>query len=319
MTDRSGSGAPRLARHGPVERTIRTALPVDLRLTLGPLARGRADPTIRFGPHGMWRATRTPEGPASTQVTVAAGGRELTMRAWGPGAAWALAAFPALVGAHDDLGGFAPADAVVADLHRRLPGLRIGGTAAVVETLVPTIIEQKVVGLEAKRSYAHLIRALGEPAPGPAGDAAMRVPPHPEVLARTPTWTYHRFGIERKRADTIRIAASCWRRLEECATLPAAEASARLQALPGIGPWTAAEVALYALGDPDAVSVGDYHLPHLVAFALAGEPRADDARMLSLLAPFRGHRGRVIRLVAAGAPKPPRYGPRMPTRQIARI
>ena len=93
----------------------------------------------------------------------------------------------------------------------------------------------------------------------------------------------------------------------------------RLRALPGIGPWTAAEVAMRALGDPDAVSVGDFHLPNLVAFALAGEARGDDARMLDLLEPYRGHRGRVIRLLEASGLRPPVRGPHLQLRSIAAI
>ena len=70
-------------------------------------------------------------------------------------------------------------------------------------------------------------------------------------------------------------------------------------------------MTLRALGDPDAVSVGDFHLPNVVAFALAGEPRADDARMLELLEPWRGHRARVIRLLEASGIQAPKYGPRL--------
>ena len=92
-------------------------------------------------------------------------------------------------------------------------------------------------------------------------------------------------------------------------TLP--DAHRRLDAVPGIGPWTAAELAIVALGDADAVSVGDYHLPHQVAWALAGERRADDARMLELLEPYAGHRGRVVRMIAAAGLGPARRGPRM--------
>jgi len=95
-----------------------------------------------------------------------------------------------------------------------------------------------------------------------------------------------------------------------------AEATERLVAYPGIGPWTAAEVTLRALGDPDAVSLGDFHLPNLVAWALAGEPRADDARMLELLEPWRGHRARVIRLLEASGLAAPRFGPRHSPRDM---
>ena len=65
-----------------------------------------------------------------------------------------------------------------------------------------------------------------------------------------------------------------------------------------------------AAGDADAVPVGDWHLPGHVGNALAGEPRADDARMLELLEPFRPHRGRVLRLLVSGVAAPPRRAPR---------
>jgi 3-methyladenine DNA glycosylase/8-oxoguanine DNA glycosylase len=186
----------------------------------------------------------------------------------------------------------------------------------VVEALVPTILEQKVVGIEAKRSYAGLVRALSEPAPGPGG---LLLPPDPARLAATPYYAFHPFGVERRRADTVRMVCRHARRLEEAAGMEPADAYRRLTVVPGVGRWTAAEVARAALGDADAVSEGDYHLPHQVAWALAGEPRADDARMLELLEPYRGHRGRVIGLIEAGGLGPPRFGPRMPLQNLARL
>jgi hypothetical protein len=301
----------------PATRAIRPVRRLDPALTLRPLQRGRSDPSMRMSPGGgIWRATRTPAGPATMHIGSRPGEGTVTMSAWGPGAAWALESFPALVGATDDEDGFVPGGGVVGDLHRRLAGLRICRSGAVMEALVASILEQKVVGVEAKRSWAALVRTLGEPAPGPAAAGGLRVPPSPTVLAATPAWAFHRFGVERKRADTIRLACSYARRLEETVDMAPADATRRLTALPGIGPWTAAEVGLVALGDADAVSVGDYHLPNQVAWALAGEPRADDARMLELLAPWPGHRGRVTRLIVAGVGAAPRFGPRMPLRSI---
>ena len=96
-----------------------------------------------------------------------------------------------------------------------------------------------------------------------------------------------------------------------------AAAYAALRAFGGIGPWTAAEVGARAFGDPDTVSVGDVHLPNTVAWALAGEPRGTDARMLELLEPYRGQRGRVIRALELGGFRAPRYGPRLAPRRIA--
>lgn len=292
--------------------------PVSIPLVLGPLRRGRFDPSLRIGRDQVWRATCTPAGPATIHVQPTAAPTRLRARAWGPGAGWALEHLPALLGALDDDSDFVAHHRVVADLHRRLPDLRIGRSDAVLEALVPTILEQKVQGITARRSYGALVRALGTPAPGPAPPGLL-LPPTPAAWATAPSWTYHRAGVERKRADTIRRAATVAARLEACTTLPADEVRRRLMALPGVGPWTAAEVALVALGDADAVSVGDFHLPHQVAYALAGEPRADDARMLELLEPYRGHRGRVIRLLGCSGIQAPRRGPRLPLQDIARI
>lgn len=83
-----------------------------------------------------------------------------------------------------------------------------------------------------------------------------------------------------------------------------------LTSLPGIGVWTSAETRIRALGDPDAVSVGDYHLAHEVGHALTGK-RTDDDGMVELLAPWTGHRQRVIRLIFASGVHEPRRGPRL--------
>lgn len=295
----------------PSTRRFRPCRPLDLALTLGPLRRGRFDPTMKIEGGAVWRATRTPDGAACLHLSAHSG--EVRAEAWGPGAAWALEQAPVLTGSGDDDAGFAPPHPLLADLHRRMAGLRIPRTGAVLEALVPTILEQKVVGLEAKRSWRGLVLALGTPAPGPAG---LLLPPLPMALAALPSWAFHRFGVERRRAETIRRAAGCARRLEETTSMDLAQGRRRLTVLPGIGPWSAAEVALVALGDADAVSVGDYHLPHQVSWALAGEARGDDARMLELLEPYRGHRGRVLRLLGAAGIWAPRFGPRMPLSRI---
>ncbi len=227
---------------------------------------------------------------------------------------------PSLVGADDDVDGFAEVASrhpLVADLARRMPGLRMPRTRQVFEAIVPVVIEQKVTGREARRSYARLVRKLGRPAPGPGAALGLVVPPPAEVWAATASWVFHRAGVERRRADTIRVAATYARRLDEAASLPLEDAKTRLTALPGVGAWTAAEVAQIALGDADAVSVGDFHIPNTVAWALAGEARGDDERMLELLDPFRPHRGRVIRLIEAAGIGAPKFGPRMPINSIA--
>jgi 3-methyladenine DNA glycosylase/8-oxoguanine DNA glycosylase len=200
------------------------------------------------------------------------------------------------------------------DLRHRLPGLRIGRTRAVLDALVPAILEQKVTGAEAHASLRRLVAGHGENAPGGFG---LRLLPEAVTLSGLPPYAYHPLGIEERRAMTLRRVGSRAAWLERATELPAADAQARLRSISGVGSWTAAEVALRALGDPDAVSVGDFHLPHLVAWALAREPRATDQRMLELLEPFRGQRGRVIRWLEASGLTPPRFGPRQAPRWIA--
>jgi 3-methyladenine DNA glycosylase/8-oxoguanine DNA glycosylase len=287
---------------------------LDVALTFAVLRRGHGDPTIRVGPRSVVRATRTLEGPGTIVIQADAG--KVRAEAWGPGAERLLDGLPQLVGLADGATDFRPRTPLLADLTRRLAGFRLPRTGNVLEALVPAILEQKVTGTEAFGAYRMLVRRYGQPAPGPFD---LWVPPAPETLAALPYHAFHPLGVERRRADTVRQATARAPRLRELADAPLDLAYARLKALPGIGPWTAAEVALRALGDRDAVSVGDFHLPHLVSWALAGEPRGSDARMLELLEPYRGHRARVVRLLEAGGIRAPRYGPRLAPRSIAGI
>jgi 3-methyladenine DNA glycosylase/8-oxoguanine DNA glycosylase len=282
--------------------------PLDLAATLWPVAHGTGDRTIRIGRGEAWRASLTPFGPATLRVVQVEGGVSAT--AWGPGADWAASQAGALVGADDerpDMTGWHP---LLREVARRNPGLRLPRTGRPWEALLPAICEQKVTGREARAAFQGIVRAYGTDAPGPG---RLRLPPEPSVLARLPYFAFHRFGLERRRADIIRHAAELAPRLEG---RPAGDVRRMLESLPGIGPWTTAEVLRVAYGDADAVSVGDYHIPSVVAWALAGERRADDARMLELLEPYRGQRGRVQRLLEVSGIWPERRGPRMTPRDI---
>jgi 3-methyladenine DNA glycosylase/8-oxoguanine DNA glycosylase len=296
-------------------RTITLDSPLDLRRTLAIHARGPGDPMMRLAGNEAIRATRTIDGPAT--IRLVACDRRLEAEAWGPGADRALDAVPALVGLDDDRSGWEPErHPLIRELDRRNRGVRLGRSEAVIEALVPAILEQKVTGREAWRGLRGIVRRWGEPAPGPFD---LRLLPVPAALAAVSYFELHPLGIERRRADLVRRVADRANRFEEIVTMARPDAYARLTALPGIGPWTAAEVALRALGDPDAVSVGDFHLPNVVAFALTGEARADDRRMLELLAPWRGQRARVIRLLELSGVRPPAFGPRYAARSIAAI
>lgn len=296
-------------------RTFRTALPVHLRQTLGLLVVPGGDPTARVAPDTGVRASLTPEGPVTLALRVHDG--EVTAEAHGPGAEWALDRAPALVGAHDDLDGFTPRHRAVHRAHRRRPGLRIGASGLVWDTLVPTILGQKVTGIEASRAWRRIVARHGRgEAPGPHG---LRLPPAPSDLAALPYEALHTCGVERKRADVIRAAARHHARLQEAVDLPTDAAMARMTALPGLGPWTAAIVLRCATGDADLVEVGDFHIPDQVVFNLTGRPRGTDEEMLALLEPYAGHRGRVVLLLVSAGARPPAWGPRMPARDLGRL
>lgn len=297
-----------------LETIYRPSAPLDLLLTLAPLRHGHFDPTVRLRASEAWRATRTPHGAASIRLAVMAAGVHAT--AWGPGAEWLIAALPELLGERDEPERLRPTHPLLRELVHRFSGLRLGRSNAVFEALIPAVLEQKVTGIEARRSYRALLGRYGEPAPGPL---PLRTPPAPEVLASLPYHAFHPLGIEQRRADVLRRAGRVAVPLEAGSDLPLDGARRRLLAAPGVGPWTAAEVARVAWGDPDAVSVGDYHMPSVVAWALAGERSADDARMLELLEPYRGQRGRVVRLLEAAGIQPPRAGPRAAPRRIQQL
>jgi 3-methyladenine DNA glycosylase/8-oxoguanine DNA glycosylase len=278
--------------------------------------RGGRDPAYRADAAGaIWRTALTPDGPGTLRVAAraeAAGGTRVTAAAWGPGAAWLLDTLPAQLGAHDDQDSFTPVHPLLREMSGRYPGARVGRSGRVLEALVPAILEQKVVGAEARRAWRCLLLRFGEPAPGPAPDG-MRVFPDAATWARIPSWEWHRAGVEPARGRAITAAARAAARLEEITAMAADDADRRLRSLPGVGPWTSAEVRQRACGDADAVSVGDYHLPAAVGWALAGRA-VDDEGMLALLAPYAGHRYRATRLVELSGARPPRRGPRLAVR-----
>ncbi|MFE0177470.1 DNA-3-methyladenine glycosylase family protein [Streptomyces sp. NPDC059002] len=300
-------------------RVWRPPHPLDLGLTLGPLRRGPADPTFRTTPDGsVWRASRTPEGPGTLRVALRAGAVEA--EAWGQGAAWFLDQLPAMLGELDDPAAFEPRHRLVAATAHRRPGLRLTRTSLVLESLIPSILEQKVTTDEAYRAWRLLVRTYGEPAPGPTpAKARMHVMPDPRTWSLIPSWEWHKAGVDNKRASTILRAVARASRLEEAASMDPLQAQSRLELIPGIGPWTSAETVQRSNGAPDAVTVGDLHLPGIIGHALADNRNADDAEMLRLLTPYEGQRHRATRLILLSGKTPPRREPRMPRGNIAAL
>jgi 3-methyladenine DNA glycosylase/8-oxoguanine DNA glycosylase len=234
--------------------------------------------------------------------------------AWGPGEEWVLDRLGQWVGLGDDPAAFVTDHPLISGLHRRRLGVRFARTSLVFESLLVAVIGQKVTGKEAARSLRGLTARFSEPAPGPF--EGLSAPPDPVRLAEVEYHAFHDLGIERRRADTLRRLAREAHHLERMATSPSAAVATALQRFPGVGPWTVAETIAISHGDADALSVGDFHLKHLVAWHLTGQPRGTDELMVELLEGFRPHRGRVVRLLEA-AGRYPSYGPRMPLRSFS--
>jgi 3-methyladenine DNA glycosylase/8-oxoguanine DNA glycosylase len=292
-------------------RTWRPDWPCSVAQVLGPQRRGAGDPTQRQDDAGRhWRAMRTPTGPATLCVQARPSTGDVHARAWGPGAEWALETLPRLLGADDDPAGFEPHHAEVAEGWRRHRHWRIGGTGLVMEALVPSILEQKVTGKQAFGSFRELVRRHGEPAPGPVASLRLMLQPTPEVLAAIPSWEWLRLGVQPAQSRTVVTACRVASSLERVTEVSLEEADRRLRSIRGIGVWTSAEVRQRALGDPDAVSFGDYHLANWVGWALLGHDITDE-ELAELLEPYRPLRGRAAAMAIAGGRARPRRGPRM--------
>ncbi|WP_456286125.1 DNA-3-methyladenine glycosylase 2 family protein [Microbacterium sp. JZ70] len=294
-----------------LETVYRPRRPLDLYATVAVLQRGPGDPAQAFDRGVVWRATRTPDGIACTALRQTADGA-VRAAAWGPGRAWAIAQVPALCGALDDAGDFdARAHPLIADAHRRHPGLRIARSDLLFDALAQSITEQKVTLRQAFGAWRALVTWFGERVPGPT-PRPLFAPPSIDGWRLIPSWAWHRAGLEPPQSRTIVEAARRGPSLVR-ATLTASDGDGRdraLTAIRGIGLWTASETRIRALGDPDAVSVGDFHLAHQVGYALTG-CRTDDDGMLELLEPWRGQRYRVIRLILASGASEPRRAPRL--------
>jgi 3-methyladenine DNA glycosylase/8-oxoguanine DNA glycosylase len=291
------------------ERVWRPEFPVDAALTLSALRMGRSDPCHRRAADGsLWRASLMPSGPVTYRLAQS-GRHEVRATAWGAGADELLTGLPGLLGAGDRPQEFVAGHPLLEEAVRRLEGLRVPRTGLVLESLVPAILHQKIQGRDAGRSWAELVRRHGRVAPGPLPD--LRVPPDAAGWLAVPQWDWRRAGVEPSAVTTIRLAASRSAALERAANRGTDETYRALLSLPGVGRWTAAEVGHRALGDADALSVGDYHILSLTGWALAGGTLGE-SEVEGFYERWRPHRYRVMRLLELTPwAWPPRRGPRM--------
>lgn len=302
----------------PAERELTFPGPASPGLTLAPHRRGPGDPCYQISAdRAIWRTSLHISGPVTARI-VRTAPDTVRCQAWGEGSDEFLEGLPALLGADDDARGFHPQHPTVQSALKRVPHLRLGRTARVLEALVPAVLEQRVPGADAFRAWRLLVTKFGTPAPGPA-PARMRVPPSAETWRRIPSWEFHRANVDPGRARTIVGCAQRADALERLSGRPVVEAREALTTLPGVGVWTAAETAQRAFGDADALSIGDYHISKMIGWTLIGRP-VDDAAMVELLEPMRPHRHRVVRLLeASGLAYEPRRGARLPVQHISNM
>ena len=295
-------------------RVWRPRRPTSVGLVVRAFRRGGGDPTFQSDRgDGWWLGLPTPAGPATLHLAQATGIGDVTATAWGPGGQWALDQVPALLGDDDDDSDFVAHHPQVARAWQRYAAWHVPRSGLVMHALVPGVIEQKVTGQEAFGGYRALVHRFGQRAPGPGEGRRLWVAPTAQEWAAIPSWEWLRASVDGARSGTVVRAAAVAGRLEECVGLGHAEARARLRAVPGIGVWTSSEVAQRALGDPDAVSFGDYHVAKNLTWVLLGESHGDDV-LAELLEPYRGHRYRVQHLLGLDGGAPPRRGPRMAPR-----
>lgn len=287
----------------PPERTIAVPPGYDFEESLRFVPLGAYDPTCRLGPATLDKAAGTSAGPVALRLTRTSDG--VRARAWGPGAAWAVERVPALLGLGDALPPFAPLPRALAARARRARGVHLPRSPWVFDSLVRAVLQQRVRFRDATRAYRRLTQALEAPAPGPLH---LLLPLAPRDWLRLSSEDFRRAGVDGQRARALRAAARASLAVDAAFELDRTQARQRLAAVPGCGRWTTEMTMGFGLGDPDAVPVGDLHLPRLVAWALAGETAADDARLLALLEPYRGHRFRVIRLLQWPLARPPYSG-----------
>lgn len=291
---------------------------LDVRGTLKGLALYGYDPTYKWTQNSFVKAVLTPDGAGSMRLTWHNDG-QAHAEAHGPGAEWLLNQMPDWLGAGDDPavgepGGFDPTpDPRINDLWRRNNNVRMASLGVIWQELITVIIGQRVSSDQAMRSWSQLCRRWGHPAPGPD---ELHLPPTPAELGQIKYYELHGIGIERGRAETMITAAKRANRLEEAAAMSATDAVTRLSALPGFGAWTATATVTITHGDPDIVILRDYGIPTFVNYFFTGDakrlpPEPDGDRiMLEHLAPWIGHRQRVMRLLMASGTKVPRRAPR---------
>lgn len=184
------------------------------------------------------------------------------------------------------------ADPLLGDVVRANPGVRVPGAWDPFEIAVRIILGQQVSVAGATTMAGRLVEEFGTPVPGLEAMGLSHVFPAATTLASASVDRLQSLGLTGARARTIRDVARAYSeervRLDPGVELD--ELIASLEALPGIGPWTAQMIALRAAGQPDAFASGDLGLRRAVGRLAGLEGPADAAEVERVAEAWRPHR-----------------------------
>ena len=178
-------------------------------------------------------------------------------------------------------------DPLLAPLIEKRPGLRAPGHPDSTELLVRAVLGQQVSVAGARTLASRLVAAHGEPLTEPVGGVTHAFPSAATIAGLSP----EDFAMPRARGAALIDA--CAQVADGSLVLDAgsdrAGAVVALQALQGIGPWTAGYVAMRALGDPDVFLPTDLGVRHALAALGADSSPRGAAALAEAWRPWRSY------------------------------
>lgn len=164
-------------------------------------------------------------------------------------------------------------DALLAPLVAARPGLRAPGHPDGTELLVRAVLGQQVSVAGARTLARRVVQAHGEPLARPVGAVTHAFPAAATIAGMSPA----DFAMPRARGAALINA--CAHLADGTIVLDAGSdrvaATAALEALPGLGAWTAGYIAMRALGDPDVFLPTDIGVRNaLRAIGVDASPKA---------------------------------------------
>ena len=178
-------------------------------------------------------------------------------------------------------------DPILSTLVRKRPGMRSPGHPDGVELLTRAVLGQQVSVKGARTLAARLVAAIGEPLAVPV-EGVTHTFPSAEAIAGCATGDFA-MPAARSRALVNACEQLAVGNIVIDAGSDRDEISRQLEALPGIGPWTASYVALRALGDPDVFLPTDLGVRNALRLHGAESSPRNAARLAESWRPWRSY------------------------------